>query len=240
MKKIFLDEYTKEAATDFANNEARMRGFEIGSPQWKTCFKKYLGFAVGTMTVGRNPIRRNPRDVGTWPDIFSATGFAGQVAKNYKGKEGEKVTLDEIQERIRSSVSALAYMYLNGIYGIKTTTQTSKSGKIPTSQMSDLQLHGAGEAASEDEKVTSQEENVSIAKNQLALTIVESAIYEFLLPFFTMGPDQVKKIVDGVKIEGKVTAPGMADARTQTEKRIRKEIGDKLKNLRFDKLVIGE
>ncbi len=233
MNKVNLDKYTIDAATDFANNEADIKGFEKNGSQWKSAFKKYLGFAYSTISVGRNPrSTKNPRDMQTWPEIFSGNGFAGNVVKGYRGKGDTKLSQSEVEERIKSSISALAYLYLNGIYGLRTTTKERKAGAISADEMSDLQLRNSHTDNFEDI-------NIGIAKNQIALTVIESALYEFLLPFFTMSSDDVRDIVSGIRIEGKVSAPGIAQARTEVEKSIRQKIGDRLKSISFKKLLLG-
>lgn len=233
MKTVNIDEYTKDAAVKFADREAELKGFAKNGEEWKRAFKKYLGFAFSTISVGRNPRKaKNPRDMQTWPEIFSNDGFAGRVKSQYRGKDGERLELQEVQERIKSAVTALAYLYLNGVYGVRTTTKSSKSGKIDASQMSDLQLRDSHTAGFEDT-------NIGIARNQLALTVIESGLYEFLLPFFNMPPEDIQDIVQSIKIEGKISAPGVAQARTELEKSIRQKIGDRLKNLSLKKLLLG-
>lgn len=236
MKTLTLDKNTREQAIDYANTDAEMHGHEKGSPQWKKAFKHYLSFSIGTMTVGRNPRRANPRDDLTWPDIFGSQGFVTKVASNFKGKRGERPSPTEIAERVKGAVTTLSYLYLNGIYGMKTTTDVSASGKIPAKDMSDLQF------ADGDAEVR----NHDVIMNQLVMTLVETAVYEFLLPFFTMPKSDIDAILDQVTIENSQsnkkidTAKLMAEFRTQMEKRVRQAIGSRLKNLSFKNLVLGK
>jgi hypothetical protein len=237
-KVLHLDEHTKEQAIDYANAEADLHGFPVGSSKWKEAFRKHVGYAVGTMSLGRNPRGRNPRDEANWAEVFGASGFVGKVASNFKGKRGEKPSAKEIAERVKSAVSALVYLYMNGIYGIKTTTEVSTSGKIKNSEMSDLQLHGA----EGEEGITADDaraENIDVVFNQLAMTVVETAAYEFLLPFLTMPKSDVDAILDKISVEGTASSKDMAKYRTETEARIKRAIGDKLKGLSFKKLVLG-
>jgi hypothetical protein len=195
------------------------------------------------MSLGRNPRkkslkqRRNPRDLAAWPEVFGVNGFAGKVAANYKGKASErKPSLEDIQNRIKANGTSLAYMYLNGIYGTKTTTKERKQGKISASEMSDLQFRGSEEGVSKDEATA---QNMDVLYEQLASTIIESAVYSFLMPFFTMPKDDVQAVLDAIRIEGKFNPAEIGKIKIDLEAKIRKTIGDRLSDLSFKKLVLG-
>ena len=228
--KLKVDKFTIDEANDYADRQGMIEGFSRGSNEWHRAFNHQLKKAVGTMSLGRNPFRANPRDDSNWPEVFGDKGFAGIVARNYRGKAGEKVSKREIGERIKASVSALVYLYLNGILEIKTTTTTSQSGEINTSEMSDLQLSEAG----------SDVRNHDVAMNQLMLTIVETICYESLIPFFTLKPQDVVDIKDKARITGKISVKAMAEKRSEIEKELRSRIGSKLKKTDFGKLILED
>lgn len=235
--KIKIDRFTQDQAVDYANREAAIHGFDRSSEKWKNAYKKSVSESLETMTLGRNPFSRNPREEATWPEIFGNDGFCARVAFNYKGRDGEKVTRREIAERVKASIASLVYMYLNGVMNIKTTTKTSDSGKIPNSSMSDLQLQGSAEDTTLEEAEIA---NMDVVMNQIILTVVETACFEFLLPFFVMKPDEIKSITSKIKVEGKPNVRGVAKLRTDIEKRIRARIGDKLKKMSFADLVLQD
>lgn len=246
MKKINLDPHTKEQANDYANMEAELQGFAVGSEKWKKSYKHFLGFALSTITLGRNPrgkSLKNPRDLKIWPEIFGSSGFAGTVAKNFKTSNGTGIPLEEAQDRIKSAVTSLTYMYLNGVYDIRTTTKGRKQGLIKDDDMSDLQLRGKDTS---DKGLSSEEmtaENLDVLYNQLALTFVESAVMACLLPFFKMSKDDLQDLLDkGIQAEdtSKISAAQVAQARTELERRIRSVLDSKFANINIKDLILKD
>ncbi|MCE5317777.1 MAG: hypothetical protein LLG04_10550 [Parachlamydia sp.] len=237
--KVKVDRLTVDQAIDYANREAKLNGFDRNSEAWQRAYQRSLRESVGTMTIGRNPFERNPRDENTWPEVFGENGFAGKVAYNYKGrtKSGTRYKKQEISERIKGAVSTLVYLYMNGIMQIKTSADTSASGKINATEMSDLQWRGSSENMSRSE---ADEENKKVIMNQIVMTVVETAVYEFLLPFFTMPESEIRKITDKIEISGKPSVKSLAEQRTALEKKLRQRIGDKLKKISFSKLVLED
>ena len=235
--KVKIDKFTHDQAQDYADREGMIKGFSKDSAKWKNAYNQALSESLETMSLGRNPYYRNPRDEATWPEVFGNDGFCAKVAFRYKGKEGDQVTKREISERVKASVTALVYLYLNGILNIKTTTATSETGFITHGKMSDLQMRGSEENFSVD---AADEENIAVVMNQIILTVVETACYEFLLPFFTMNPNDVQKIVSKIDIKGKANSRAIAKVRTEVEKKLRERIGDKLKKISFADLILGE
>lgn len=58
MSKVVMSKYMKDQATDYADNEASIKGFQVGGPRWKKAFALYITEAYSTMSVGRsNPYR---------------------------------------------------------------------------------------------------------------------------------------------------------------------------------------
>lgn len=234
MKRLFLDEITKSEAMAFADREADLHGYARGSADWKRCFKKYLGEAAGGMTLGRNP-RKNPREIQNWPEIFGREGFAGEVAQNYKGQAVKGMSLEEVRSRIQGAVSNLVYMWLNGIYGIRTTTIGRQQGKIPAENMSDLQLRGSDEGLTKEEAIA---QNKDVLYNQLAMTVIESAVLELLTPFFRMSKSDMDSILDGIAIQGEMTPNDVAKVRDGVERKLRQIMGPKLRQVSVKKLVL--
>lgn len=237
--KVKVDRLTVEQAIDYADREGRLKGFDRDSAKWKNAYHHSLNESVGTMTLGRNPFNRNPRDENTWPEIFGNDGFAGKVAYSYrsKPKSGERYRRQEIAERIKSAVSTLTYLYVNGVMKIKTSADSDVTGRMENQKMSDLQWRGSSEDMTKDQ---AEEENRRVVMNQIVMTVVETACYEFLIPFFTMNESEVKKITDKIQISGKPSIKEMGELRTDIEKKIRARIGNKLKNLSFSKLVLED
>ena len=181
--KVKVDRLTVEQAIDYANREAKIKGFDKNSSKWQRAYQHSLNESLGTMTLGRNPFS-NPRDENTWPEIFGVDGFAGRVAEQYrsKSKSEEKVRRHEVAERIKSAVTTLTYLYANGIMEIKTSADSHMTGRMPNEDMADIQWRGSSENESKEDV---EEENMQVDLNQIALTVIETACYEFLLPFFT-------------------------------------------------------
>jgi hypothetical protein len=228
--KLKVDKFTIAQAIDYADREGMIQGFKKGSAEWNHAYNHHIKKALGTMTLGRNPFRGNPRDDANWPEVFGENGFAGEVARKYKGKGGEKFSRREIIERVKGNVTALSYLYVNGIMDIKTTTLRSQSGNIPESEMSDLQLRDQAY----------EKENEAVVRNQLILTIVETLCYESLIPFFTMPEKDVRAIADTVKITGKASVREMAEQRSVIEKKLRNRIAAKLRKVSFADLFLKD
>lgn len=218
--KVTIDQHTKAQAIDYANAEADLHGFATNSPEWKAAYEKHIRWAVGTMSVGRNPYYKNPRDEANFKFVFGDNGFCARVAANYKAKRGDKPTKREIAERVKGSINTLVYLFLNGIMNIRTTTEVAESGKIDPSQMSDLQLR-------EGDK----EKNKEVIDNQLIMTIVEVAAYEFMTPFFKMAANDIKDVLEGIQYQEVKSAKDMADLRTRVEKELIGRIRSKMKNI---------
>ena len=236
--KVKVDRLTVEQAIDYANREAKIKGFDRNSAKWNTAYQHSLNESLGTMTLGRNPYR-NPRDENTWPEIFGVDGFAGRVAEQYRSKtKGEdKVRRHEVAERIKSAVTTLTYLYANGIMEIKTSADRHITGRMPNEDMSDIQWRGSSENTTKED---AEEANMQVVLNQIALTVIETACYEFLLPFFTMPASDIKKITDKIEISGKPSVRALSEKRAEIEKKLRARIGSRLKNISFAKMILED
>jgi len=239
MRRLHLDDITKDQATEYANNEADLKGFKVGSTKWKDAFKRHLSYAVSTMSLGRNPrttMKRNPRDMKVWPEIYGEDGFAGAVHKNFKTKSGERIPLNEARDRIKGCITNLTYMMVNAVYNIKTTTKGNRQGKIPEGDMSDLQLRGTSETVDGDEKDAL---NKDVLYNQLALTTVETICQMLLVPFFKMKQSDIQAILDSISVEGKINAKDIAAERTRLEAQLRRVMEEKLRDIDVRKIILG-
>ena len=192
-----LDKYTKIQATEYANNEAEIGGFKIGSPQWKTAFKTYLSFAHSTMSVGRNPrTLKNPSAavaVKHYPEMFGEVGIAGRLAEKYQGPEG-KLPLSSIQNRILASVTNLVKLYENGILGVKTTTKGRKEGKIPNDDMSRMQLPERPKGMS-DEEYNNLPQTKEVLRNWITRDLLTNLMIESITPVFMLTQKDIDAIL---------------------------------------------
>lgn len=235
---VEVDKYTKEQATEYANTEAEVRGFPVGSARWKDAFKDYLSFAVTTMSVGRNP-RGAKYKVYTslYPDIFGANGFAGKVEKNYRDQSGARgIPLNEVQNRVMSAVMNLAKLFENGILGTKNTTSGNRQGKIDNNQISELQLP-TKEQGESDEAYEAKVEDV--IRRWLTRDLITNAILESLAPFFSMTKADVDAVMDAIEA-GNATLQDIHQGKRETfVKRLRAVVSPATARINYKKLIIG-
>lgn len=192
-----VDSTTKSQAMEYADNEAEIHGYERGGSAWQNAINEYVKFAIGTMSVGRNPRSfRWKTFVSIYADL-NENGFAGKVAKNYRGPSGVKgVGVNDIQNRILASVTNLSKLYENGILGIKTTTTGSEQGQISNDKMSELQLPDKSEfSGNYDEQVN------MVVRNWVIRDIVSTIILELLTPFFKMTEADFDAIAEAIKLD---------------------------------------
>lgn len=198
-----LDPITKQQCIDYADTESDVRGFPRGSAKWKEAFKRAASEAIGTMSLGRNP-RSNPRTsalkayIELYPDIFSSNGFAGKVARAYKGKQDKAVDLEEIQNRILSSVVNLSKLFENGIGNVKTTTRGTQQGKIANDAMSDYQFPNKPPGV--DEKQWANDIR-TIVFNWFLRDAVMNCILESLSMFWQMSKGDISDVMQIVEIK---------------------------------------
>jgi hypothetical protein len=241
MSNLHVDPITTQMAKEYANNEAEIYGFKIGGPEWKKAFKDHISFAVGTMTVGRNPLKKNPSHkykikTELYPDIFGAEGFAGQAAKNYKTESKTPgTTLDAIQNRILSAVINLTKLFENGILGTRNTTVGKRQGPIPNADMSEMQL-----PAHEGEPKEEYEAKVrDVVFNWYVRDLVTDAVLESLIPFFKLSKSDVDEIMGAINIEEADLKELMGPGRPEFVKRLRAQIKHKMEQISYKKMVIG-
>ena len=238
MQKITLDKFTKEQATDYANTEAEIHGFEIGSDRWRKSFKEYVGFAVGTMSLGRNP-RVSHYKVYTelYPEIFK--DFAGAAAKNYSRQDGGKeVKVTDIQNRILSSVVNLMKLFENGILGVKNTTTGNDQGQIDNSKISDLQFPIRGGADSDEEYDAVVKD---VVYNWFVRDLITNCILESLTMFWKLTPNDVEEIMAGIHVEAdEKNLQKVSEGRKQLIKRLRSDVKPSVSKLNYKKIIFGE
>lgn len=191
-----MDKYTKLQAKEYANNEAEISGFEIGSDKWKKAFKEYLEFAHSTMSVGRNPRNlKNPSvasAVKYYPEMFGESGIVGKLAEKYVGPEG-KVPISSIQNRVLASVTNLVKLYENGVLGTRTTTRGRKEGKIADDEMSRLQLPDRPKGMS-DEEYNNLPQTKEVLRNWIIRDLLTNLMIESITPVFML----TKKDIDDI------------------------------------------
>lgn len=237
---IEVDKYTKEQATEYANAEADRIGFEIGSERWKKVFKEYLSFATSTMSVGRNPRGKNHYAIlkEIYPQVFGENGFAGRMSRQYVDQTGSKITTEQAGDRVLSSVHNLMKLFENGGLGIKNTTKGNKPGKIPNSEMSELQFPDKKGFATEDEYFAAIQD---VIFNWLVRDLVTNCILESLDMFFRLTPDDVAEIMSGVNmtVDSKDVTKFMGQGRAQFVKELSARVHPKVALLNYKKMVTG-
>lgn len=193
-----VDKYTEEQAKEYANNEAELLGFKVGSPKWKSCFKEYIDFALTTMTVGRNPRNiRNPSLTSIKPifvDMFSPSGISGELAKNYSG---EKTTPEAIEQRIMSAVTNLVKLFEAGRLRNKVSTK-GNYGEVANDQMTNFQLPKRHTGMS-DEAYKLQTNKV--LKNWVTRDLLTAVLIETLTPFFMLEQSDIDEVFKRVGLE---------------------------------------
>lgn len=244
MNKLYIDEYTKAQATEYANNEARLGGFAEGSAQWKKAFKRYITYAVGAMSVGRNPgFKKNPNArykpfITLYPEVFRESGFAGTAAKKYRQKDGSiGAPLSEMEGRIIGAITTLSKLFENVVLDVKTSTKGRKQGKILNEDMSDLQFPNREEFATKEEHEAAVRD---VLYQWMVRDLVTTAIIETLQPFWTMKKSDVEEImlpVDEALKKASVQTI-IKSGREDFIRALRKAIGVKY-NLPFRKAVEG-
>lgn len=233
-----LDKYTKEQAMEYANNEAEISGFKVGSPHWKKVFEEYCKFATKTMSVGRNP-RGRPKIASIeklYPQVFGANGFAGKIAGKYKSQVGQEVNLQAIQGRIMSSVSNLVKLFENGEMGTKNTTKGSAQGHIENSDMSELQLPNKPEGMSDDEY---NQDARDVIRHWLVRDLITNAVIESLTPFFNLTKKDVDDIMDLIEAQEATIEEIKKGKRAEFVKRLSAVIGPKIGQVSYRKLILG-
>jgi hypothetical protein len=231
-----LDKYTKEQAKEFADNEAQIQGFDIGSPHWKKAFEDYCKFATSTMSVGRNPRGKIENVEKLYPEVFSADGFAGKVARNYKSQVGQEVDLKAIQNRIMSSVSNLVKLFENGVMGTKNTTKGAKQGHIDNSDISELQLPSRLPNESDDEY---EAKTKDVIRHWLIRDLITNSVLESLTPFFELTKKDVDDIMGLIQAEEATIEEIQKGKRSEFVKRLSAVIGPKIKQVSYRKLILG-
>lgn len=207
-----LDKYTKEMATEFANNEADHHGFKIGSNPWKKAFKEYCEEAKETMSVGRNPYMSNPTPQSVKPffsEIFSDRGAAGEIAKHYTG---EAMSTSAVEQRIMSAVTNLVKLFEAGKMGSRNKAK-GKYGKILNSEMSEFQLPKKGDMSEAEYSRIEKE----VLRKWLTRDLLTGFLIESLIPFFSMNKSEVDQMVSAlIDVTGgtiKAYQEGGADSR---------------------------
>lgn len=233
-----LDQFTKDQATEFADTEAELKGFPRGGERWKNAFKHYLTFAMGTMSVGRNPRggHRYKVIVEEYPQVFGAEGFAGRMLKNMQVAEGNQKSLEAVRARILSSVHNLMKLFEAGGLGIKNTTSTDKQGKIQNSEMSELQFPNKEEYSTKEEYESAVKD---IVYNWFVRDMVTNCILESLTMFWTLSEQDVADIMDAVTINDANLKEIMGEGRAEFIRRLKAQVEPRIKSLNYKKLVLG-
>ena len=242
MSKYRLDPITKEMAEDYANEEARINGWKIGSNPWKNAFKSYVSDAMATMSVGRNP--RGPGShlykvkTELYPDVFGKEGFAGKVAKDFitESKSDKGVPLESMQNKILSSVSNLVRMYENGILGIRNTTVGNKQGKIPNNQMSEMQLPNKEEFSTATEFEAAVRD---VILNWFVRDLITDAVLESLIPFFKLSEQDIKSILSELDLDKVPVKDLLKGGREELIKALRAKVKTKMDQVNYRKLVLS-
>lgn len=196
-----MDKYTKHQATEYANNEAEIYGFEVGGAKWKDAFKNYINFAHSTMSVGRNPRNLKNPSVATavkhYPEMFGEKGIVGKLAEGYEGPEG-KVPISSIQNRVLASVTNLVKLYENGVLGTKNTTKGRREGKISNEEMSRLQLPDRPKGMS-DEEYNDLPQTKEVLHNWIVRDLLTNLMIESITPVFMLTKRDIEDILNRLK-----------------------------------------
>ena len=175
--------------------------------------------------------------MGNWPEIFGESGFAGVVASNYRGKEGQKITIVEARHRLMAVINNLVYMTMNGVLGKKTEAGVRRDGKISNKDMSDLQLRGSSDQPGES-KDDIRTENIAVAYNLMVQTMVETVLLEIMSFYFKMSKDDLNKLADSLKIEGNPNAREVQLWRSRLERKIKQVMKPQLAEIDFLKMFV--
>lgn len=239
MSTIKISKYTKDQAIEFANNEAEIHGFPIGSQKWKTAFKNYLAESYQTMAVGRNPRHGSHKYkafISKYPEIFGSDGFAGSVAKSYRVSSGEKgLPIEEIQNRIMSTVMNLVKVFENGVMGTFNTTKGSKQGKIKNTEMSELQFPNKNEFSSEEEFEAAKKD---VVYNWFQRDILVDSVLELLLPFFKMQKSEIEKILAAIKLGDASIEHAATSGREELIEKLRSVVRPQMESVSYYKMLI--
>lgn len=199
MSELKINENTKDQAIEYADNEAEIQGFKRGSPKWQNMVAKYIEFAIGTMAVGRNPRGYRYKIYTTlYPEVFSSSGWAGQVAKNYATQEKEPgVPVKEIENRILAALTNISKMFENGILNLRTTTIGNAQGKIDVLNVSDFQFPEKGSMSDTAYKEAVQDVLKAWVTRDLSITI----LLECLKPFMKLTDSDFQRIADKINLD---------------------------------------
>jgi hypothetical protein len=216
VKNIKVSKYTQDQAKEYANNESEIHGFPVGSPKWSKCYKDYLTESYSTMALGRNPRPgsfKYKAFIVKYPEVFSSEGFAGVVSKAYRTAQGEKgLPLEEVQNRIMSTVMNLVKVYENGVMGTFNTTKGAKQGKISNAEMSELQMPNKEEFKSDEEFQAAKKD---VVYNWFQRDVLIDVVIESLLPFFKLQKNEVEKILGAIELGD--TSPEVAMGKGRLE-----------------------
>lgn len=230
MRKIHLDKFTKEQAIEYANTEAEIQGFAVDSIRWKNAFKHYLSFAVGTMSLGRNPrgTAKTTKLSKLFPEVLSKDGFAGRISKNS--------SLEAIQNRIMSSVTNLVKLFESNELEMKTTTTGHQQGHIENSDMSAFQLPNRTKDMSDEEYERLEKQ---VIRNWMVRDLLTSAVLESLMPFFTMTKADVDQIMGLINVDDATLQDIQKGSREEFIKKLRAVIDPKVKQINIKKIILG-
>lgn len=231
-----VDRTTKSQAMEYADNEADVNGFGRGSEQWQSALQEYIKFAIGTMSVGRNPREFKYKVFTSFYRDLGSEGFAGRVAKEYIGPSGKRgeYKLTDIQNRILAAVASLSKLYENGVLGIRTTTVGSEEGSIANDKISGLQFPN---------KTTFTGDNYTaevnrVVQNWVTRDIISTIILELLTPLFQMTEDDFRAIAKAINLEGATLANIKVD-RPNYISAIQKVIKSKMADVNIRRLLLG-
>lgn len=238
MTAIRVSKYTKDQAIEYANNEAEINGFPVGSAKWKNAFKQYLSESYGTMAVGRNPRHGSHKYkafIAKYPEIFSEAGFAGSVAKGYHISSGDKgLPIEEVQNRIMSTVMNLVKVFENGVMGTFNTTKGSKQGKIKNTEMSELQFPNKNEFSSDDEFEAAKKD---VIYNWFQRDVLVDAVLESLLPFFKLQKNEVEKILAAIKLGESSVEEAAISGRSELIEKLRSIVKPQMDSISYYKML---
>lgn len=237
MSTVKLSKYTKEQAEEYANNDADIRGYKKGSAKWQAAFTEYIRESYSSMALGRNPRQGSYKYkafIAKYPEVFSSEGFAGSVSKGYKSAHGKGLPLEEVQNRIMSSVMNLVKVFENGIMGTMTTTSGAKQGKIANSEMSEFQLPNKEEFSSDEDFQAAKKD---VYYNWFQRDVLVDAVLESLMPFFSLNKNNIEKILGAIELVGDDSEASVGAGRLELVDKLRSLVQPQMANVSYTDML---
>lgn len=241
-----LDKYTKDQAIEYADNEAEVHGYDRNNPRWKKEFDEYCNFAVGTMSVGRNPRNlRNPTVASIipyFPEIFAENGVAGQFSKHWPGG---RIPSSTVSTRIMTACTNIVKLFEAGRMG-KKVKAAGRPGLIDDSEMSAFQLPKKGVGETKEQYALKSRE---VLKQWITRDLLTALFLESIMPFLTMTRDDVEQIYNFIdrEMQNKLALSTIQDYQTggshsprnQLLTELHKVFSNKKNKIDFRQILIG-